>query len=119
MMAFLVLPTLDPVSAAVAYLGVLLIPSGIQMYDQQKRVSDHKYQQRRKWKFLIIFVIGCILQTSGIIIVVNILSEGIWYEPFLYVIASLFSSIKYWENYIKMGDSKSENPLMKLKRGQD
>lgn len=89
------------------------------MYDQQKRVSDHKYQQRRKWKFLIIFVIGCILQTSGIIIVVNILSEGIWYEPFLYVIASLFSSIKYWENYIKMGDSKSENPLMKLKRGQD
>ncbi|CAC5411927.1 CHS1 [Mytilus coruscus] len=107
MLAFVVLPSFDPASASVVYMSVAVIPAAIDFIDTasaslNKGGESKIFIKKSKIAFLYFPLFGLIFQLLGIILVgVYINVENDWLIV-MYVLGSIFVSIKHWENFISL-----------------
>ncbi|XP_052079430.1 chitin synthase chs-2-like isoform X2 [Mytilus californianus] len=109
-LAFLVLPSFDPASASVIYMAVALVPATVNVVDivvdkrlhQNTKVSKYSPFNDASMLSLSFPVLGIVFQIIGIILIGLYIDRG-WLSG-IFVVAALFTSVKYWENFITMGD---------------
>lgn len=111
-MAFLVLPAMDPISASVCYLSIQTIPLTIRLYDKLRNMRNNK--GRKVYVSLMRIVTGNITYLVGCILISIYLSKEGWVSA-AFIISSIMSSVRYWENFVQIGNEKSGNCLSKLK----
>ncbi|XP_063411466.1 chitin synthase chs-2-like [Mytilus trossulus] len=120
-LAFLVLPSFDPASASVIYMAVALVPAILNVIDKvfverlqkNNKVSKCSLFDEASWLSFSFPLLGIAFQIIGIILIGLYIRRG-WLSG-IFVVAALFTSVKYWENFITMGDEDS-NLLRRLKR---
>lgn len=118
MVTFVVLPTVDAVSASVIYLAVIIIPTVCDIIDKtvnERRTNTSKFALCDELaKLTLIYPLaGLVLQIAGIVLIALHL-ETPWLIA-VFVVGATLSSIKYWENYVTFG-SKYSILLRGLKR---
>lgn len=105
-LAFVILPVFDPASASVVYMSVAVIPSVLDVIDKltskQATQVSHSYPLcNESKKISVVFpVIGAVLQMTGIGFIAWYIKHDLMVG--LFVMASIFVSIKYWENFISI-----------------
>ncbi|XP_071149954.1 chitin synthase chs-2-like [Mytilus edulis] len=120
-LAFLVLPAFDPASASVVYLAVAVIPPLIDIIDKtvnepeeddnEKKTKQSTGRETSKLSFFFP-IFGFLLQIVGIVLIALYIKIG-WLMG-MFFMSAIFTSIKYWENFVDIG---GDNPrfLCKVK----
>lgn len=101
LLTFVVLPTMDPVSASVAYMAVLGSPPIFDLIDKALN-NDETISLSCNGASLFSIIcpaVGFLLQFLGMVLVAITLN-GL--NALVFLIGAVLISIKYWENYVSI-----------------
>lgn len=99
---FVVLPSFDPVTASVVYLGTAVLPPLVDVLDQLFNEEENSTESST-WSStvsLFIPIIGVVLQLVGIALL-SFYSANLWLI-LSFIVSCLCISVRHWENFVTM-----------------